>query len=65
MQKKATSVFIGASILFGLLGVIVALGLFEDNEAVAETLARALGALGFIVLSSFAVSVALTYLESK
>jgi hypothetical protein len=63
MQKIATRVFIAASILFGAIGVVMMLGTMQDEQPM-EWLSKLLGALGFIVLSSFAVSVALKYLDN-
>jgi hypothetical protein len=63
MQKIATRVFIAASILFGMVGVVMMLGTAQDEQPL-ELLSKLLGALGFIVLSSFAVSVALKYLDN-
>ncbi|MBI2798459.1 hypothetical protein HYX70_04170 [Candidatus Saccharibacteria bacterium] len=68
MQKIATRVFVGASILFGVFGVlfvITAPGRGGDNSSLNTTLMKLLFATGFVVLSSFALSVAGKYLNSK
>lgn len=68
MQKIATNVFICASVVFGFLGVIIVL-IAPDKDADATNLnklmMRLLIATGFIVLSSFALSVAGKYLNGK
>jgi len=57
MQKIATRVFVGASILFGISGILAVV--FVDTDFFA----RLTGAFGFVVLSSFAVAVAGKYLQ--
>lgn len=64
MQRLATRVFITASILFGTLGVIAMLSTTNDDDP-PVWLMKILGACGFIVLSSFGVSVGLKYLSDK
>jgi hypothetical protein len=61
MQRIATRVFIGASVLFGILGVTAVVFGLEDEPGLIE---RLLFATGFVVLSSFALSVAGKYLSS-
>jgi hypothetical protein len=61
MQKIATRVFIYASIVFGILGILVVLTQPEDDEI----LTRLLMATVFIILPSFALSVAGKYLNGK
>lgn len=69
MQKTATRIFIVASVTFGILGVLVALtmssGSDNNRSELNELLFRMLFADGFVVLSSFALSVAGKYLNGK
>ena len=68
MQKIATKVFIYASVLFGVLGVIQVITMpGNDNESsdFNQLLMRLLVATEFVVLSSFALSVAGKYLKDK
>lgn len=63
-QKIATKVFISASILFGIMGVTLILTMPMDGNP-PEFVFKTLFTLGFIVLSSFGVSVGLKYLSDK
>jgi len=63
MQKIATQVFIYASIAFGVIGVTMFLFTSDDGEPM-EWLAKVLVCTGFVVLSSFGVSVGLKYLSN-
>jgi hypothetical protein len=63
-QKSATMVFISASVLFGVVGVVLIMMTPQDSEP-PELLFKLLFSLGFIILSSFGVSVGLKYLSSK
>ncbi len=68
MQKIATRVFIYASIAFGILGILVILtgsGPDKPDSALSEVLIRLLFATVFIILPSFALSVAGKYLNGK
>lgn len=68
MQKIATRVFIYSSMAFGLLGILVVLTLPGENDNSDEPnifLMRLLLVSGFVVLSSFALSVAGKYLNGK
>lgn len=67
MQKIATKIFIGASIAFGIVGIVLVLtgGLDGEQTALSEVLARLLQACVFIILPSFAVSLAGKYLSGK
>ncbi len=67
MQKIATKIFIGASITFGLVGITLAItgGLDGEQTVLSEILARLLQACVFIILPSFAVSLAGKYLSGK
>ncbi len=66
MQKIATQVFIYSSITFGVLGIIIFF-LIADNDTgmFQEIVMRTLGATVFIILSSFAVSIAGKFLQSR
>jgi O-antigen/teichoic acid export membrane protein len=68
MQKIATKVFIYASIAFGVLGILIVLtasGPDEQDPALSQVLIRLLFVTIFIILSSFALSVAGKYLNNK
>jgi hypothetical protein len=68
MQKIATRIFIYASLLFGILGILVVLtgsGPDKPDSALSETLIRLLAADVFIILPSFALSIAGKYLNGK
>jgi hypothetical protein len=68
MQKIATRVFIYASVAFGIVGMLVVLtasGPDEKDSVLSETLIRLLFATVFIILPSFALSVAGKYLNGK
>jgi hypothetical protein len=64
MQKIATQIFIYASVAFGIIGLSLALmGGPSDNMEPNITLMRLLMATVFIILPSFALSVAGKYLN--
>jgi len=64
MQKITTRIFIVASICFGIVGlVLVSFGGPNDNAPVNIVLVRLLMACVFIILPSFALSVAGKYLN--
>lgn len=66
MQKIATKVFIVASVVFGILGLILAVfGQDSDNAEPNKVLMRLLMATIFVLLPSFALSVAGKYLNGK
>jgi hypothetical protein len=68
MQKIATRIFIYASVLFGVLGVIMVLTGMEPDErntGLALVIARVFMATVFVILSSFALSVAGKYLGGR
>jgi hypothetical protein len=68
MQKIATRVFVAASIVFGIVGILVVLTLpGNDNQSsdLNITLLRLLFITVFIILPSFALSVASKYLSNK
>lgn len=70
MQKIATKVFIYSSIVFGALGLLLVLTIPgpntpDDAPGINMIIMRLLMATGFVVLSSFALSVAGKYLKGK
>ena len=68
MQKIATRVFIYASLVFGVLGILVVItgsGPDKADSPLSETLIRMLGITVFVILPSFALSVAGKYLNGK
>jgi len=69
MQKIATRVFIYASIAFGIVGILLVLtlpGAGEDNSPYWHIMfTKLLLATAFIILPSFALSVASKYLNGK
>ena len=68
MQKIATRVFTYASIAFGFLGILVVLtgsGPDKQDSALSEILIKLLFITVFIILPSFALSVASKYLNGK
>lgn len=68
MQKIATRVFIYASIIFGILGILVVIfspGSDSADSTVSEVLIKLLFVDVFIILPSFALSIASKYLKDK
>jgi hypothetical protein len=68
MQKIATRVFIYASVSFGIIGILVVLtasGPDKPDSNLSEILLRLLFINVFIILPSFALSVAGKYLNGK
>lgn len=68
MQKIATRVFIGASIVFGILGLVQVLTLPQNDNDMSDfnrLIMRLIMATVFIILPSFALSVAGKYLKDK
>ena len=66
MQKIATRIFIGASIAFGIIGLVIVLtssGPDTADTRLDEILIRLLFTTVFIILPSFALSVAGKYLN--
>lgn len=66
MQKISTKIFIYSSILFGVIGmciVLTASGPDTPDTKFDETLIRLLFATVFIILPSFALSLASKYLK--
>jgi hypothetical protein len=68
MQKIATRVFIGSSITFGILGIVMVLTEMdpdENNTGLELVITKLFMMTVFVVLSSFALSVASKYLNGK
>ncbi len=68
MQKTATRIFIGASIVFGVIGILIVLtagGPDTPDTATTQVLIRLLFATVFVILPSFAISLAGRYLKDK
>lgn len=68
MQKIATRVFIGASIVFGILGIIQVLTVPDNDNNMSDfnkIIMRLLMVSVFIILPSFALSVAGKYLKDR
>ncbi|MFA6301265.1 MAG: hypothetical protein WC609_02855 [Candidatus Paceibacterota bacterium] len=68
MQKIAAKVFIYASIVFGIIGILIVItasGPDTPDSRISEILIRLLFATVFIILPSFALSVASKYLNDK
>lgn len=69
MQKIATKIFIFASVAFGILGILVVLtaaaGPDKKDSALGEILMKLLLITVFIILPSFALSVAGKYFKDK
>ncbi len=61
MQKIATRIFIYASLVFGVLGIAVVLTQPKDDSLLSKLLFVTV----FIILPSFALSVAGKYLNGK
>jgi hypothetical protein len=68
MQRIATRIFIGASISFGIIGILVVLtasGPDKPDSGISELFIRLLFINVFIILPSFALSIAGKYLNGK
>lgn len=68
MQKIATRVFIYASVVFGVLGIFIVLsgiGPDENSHGFELVIRKLFMATVFIILTSFALSVAGKYLGPK
>lgn len=68
MQKIATRIFIYASLTFGILGVIMVLTGTDPDEnstGIELVITKLFMASVFVILSSFALSVAGKYLNGK
>lgn len=68
MQKIATRIFIYSSIVFGIIGILVVItasGPDTPDSNISEIFIRLLFANIFVILPSFALSVASKYLNGK
>ncbi len=68
MQQIATKVFIVSSVIFGITGVLMVLNIPDNDEKSSQMhifLMKLLLMCGFVILSSFALSVAGKYLSNK
>jgi len=68
MQKIATRVFVGASVVFGILGIIQVLTMPDKDKDMSDfnrVIMRLLMATVFILLTSFALSIAGKYLNGN
>lgn len=68
MQKIATRIFIGSSIAFGIIGLVLVLTASGPDTAdtrLDEVLVRLLFTTVFIILPSLALSIAGKYLSNK
>lgn len=66
MQKISTRIFIGGSIAFGVFGLcLVLFGGQNDNDPVNQFFMRLIMASVFVILPSFALSIAGKYLKDK
>jgi len=65
MQKVATNIFIGASVVFGILGIAVVLTASDGGPSSGfnAVLTKLMFATVFVILPSFALSVAYKYLK--
>lgn len=68
MQKIATRVFIYSSLAFGVIGILIVVtgsGPDKQDSGLSELLMRLLFTTVFIILPSFALSIAGKYLDGK
>jgi hypothetical protein len=68
MQKIATRIFVCSSIVFGIIGILIVLLLpdgLANNSILGSILIKLLFTTVFIILPSFALSVAGKYLNGK
>jgi hypothetical protein len=65
MQKIATKVFIWASIAFAIIGLLMVLTTSANSNGPNVVLLKLLFASVITILTSFALSVAAKYLNSK
>lgn len=68
MQKIATRVFVYASLAFGIVGILLVLTSPADDDMSSDlniALMKLLMIIVFIILPSFALSVASKYLNGK
>lgn len=67
MEKVATRIFIGASLVFGMTGILLVLigGPDDESKPLNQMLMKVLMICVFVILPSFAFLVASKYLNSK
>jgi cadmium resistance protein CadD (predicted permease) len=65
MQKIATRIFVYSSLAFGVIGILLVLSNADDNSEPNKILMKLLLTTVFIILPSFAVSVAGKYLNGN
>ena len=65
MQKIATRIFIAASLVFGVLGVTIVLTMPQGGGDPPAWLAKSFFTSVFVILTSFALSIAGKYLDGK
>jgi len=65
MQKISTRVFIYSSVAFGVIGILLVLSNAGDNSEPNITLMKLLLTTVFIILPSFALSIAGKYLKDN
>ncbi len=68
MQKIATRIFIYSSIVFGIIGILVVItgsGPDAPDSTISQIFIRLLFATVFVILPSFALSIASKYLNDK
>ncbi len=66
MQKISTRIFICASVAFGIAGIcLVLFGGQNDNSHINQVIMRIIMACVFVILPSFALSVAGKYLSDR
>lgn len=65
MQKITTRIFQYASIAFGVIGILLVITIKPDDGGPNIILLRLLFATAFIILPSFALSIAAKYLNGK
>lgn len=65
MQKITTKIFVWASIAFGIIGMLMVLTTSPESDGPNIVLLKLLFAAVIVILTSFALSVASKYLNSK
>lgn len=68
MQKIATRIFIYSSIVFGIIGILVVVtgsGPDAPDSTISQIFIRLLFSTVFVILPSFALSIASKYLSDK
>ncbi len=65
MQKIVTKIFVGASIAFGIIGIMMVLTTSPESDGPNVILLKLLFTSVIVILTSFALSVASKYLNSR